>query len=207
MADTVDAKEHDAVASCSGALSHVRLCALVRACRRGVAKVAETTLPPLILGNCRLEIACGKLRPHARREYELCIRALPKQKIAQPLFSARSNQEIDVRDLSNMRGCGDGFSESFARKRATAHARRCFDHEVPRGVVDRNAQMHLAAARSRLLRRFNRALQRVTQAISATDYREPNSVLDTALRLSSEISTEQRHERGDFGLWATPIVG
>src|ERR1700689_1487823 len=55
---------------------------------------AEPSLPPAKLPNRPRQIVRSVLRPHAPRKYELGVRALPQQKIAEPLFPARANQQV-----------------------------------------------------------------------------------------------------------------
>src|SRR4029434_4457206 len=104
---------------CSRAHHHEKcLSATVRRCGRFVADVAKATLAALVFEDRRIEIACGKLRPHAWREHELCIGALPEEKIAEPFFAARSNEEIDIGNATRcVRRSGDRFRELLACER------------------------------------------------------------------------------------------
>ena len=146
----------------------VWLGATVRGSGRDLTDIPETSLAALILRDGGLEIACGKFWPHARREHELSIRALPQEEVAEPLLATGSNEEVDVRQpIRCVRRSRHCLRESFPRKRATVHACRGIDDEIARRVVDGDAQLHVATMRGCLLRRLDRATQRGTESIAS----------------------------------------
>src|SRR5262249_41066872 len=59
---------------------------------------AEATLAHLELCERAQELLLGELRPHAPREVELGVRAFPEEEIAEALFAAGADEEIDVAD-------------------------------------------------------------------------------------------------------------
>ena len=43
------------------------------------------------------QLRLAELRPHALQKAQLCVCALPQEKVAEPLLTARADQQIHIR--------------------------------------------------------------------------------------------------------------
>ena len=114
---------------------------------------AEAPIAARVLLQRLVERALIEVRPQAVDEMQLRVRALPQQEIAQALFAAGADQQVDFR----RRQCRViHFREALDEARAIdvvcgPHASARFDKAVLRRVVDRDAQTHAGAMRRGLL--------------------------------------------------------
>ena len=74
--------------------------------RRG-RYAAEPSLPAAKLANGGQQVGCPEVRLHHTREDQLCVCALPQQKIAKAALSAGANELVD--------GRAEGLAERFVR--------------------------------------------------------------------------------------------
>src|SRR5689334_4805652 len=101
---------------------------------RGAGKRPKAAVAAFKVSHCLRQIVTGKIRPLALRKDELRIRAFPQQEIAQPLFAARANQEIDIRTKRQAQMLPrDSASRTIGSLKQSA----------ARGIVQRQTQMQL----------------------------------------------------------------
>jgi hypothetical protein len=99
------------------------------------------------LGNRLLEVGSGEVRPAAIGEIELGVSAFPEKKVAQPLFPAGADQEIDIATRAGpVVDFAQRVRELFARKVLDmGETLRRAEHGIACGIVDRDAQIECRA--------------------------------------------------------------
>src|SRR5215467_1320705 len=107
---------------------------------------AEATLAHLELCERAHELLLGELRPHASREVELGVRALPEEEIAEALFAAGANEEIDIADREGIvRDLREQVREALARQLLAVRERGGLHDGLARRVIDGDAEMQVSA--------------------------------------------------------------
>src|SRR5690242_21789612 len=83
--------------------------ATLSACSRRVSfhQSAISPLPLLILGNSFQQMDTAKLGPERGCDIDLRIGQLPKQKIAEPHFPGRADDEIGIRQVASVQVAAD----------------------------------------------------------------------------------------------------
>src|SRR5690606_32111257 len=139
----------------------------------------------------RPEVRLVELRPELRREVELRVSGAPEQKIAEPLFSSRADEEIDLpdrhrRQASVEEGLVDGLRVERARGRLPRERARRVDELLATTVRERQRERHRRLAR-RLPRELLESLTDTRrEAIDAADRPELDLVLEELLALIHE---------------------
>ena len=57
---------------------------------------AEPALPPLVVDERRQEVFFGKIGPERIGKIKLGVRSLPQEKVADPFFSARADDQVRI---------------------------------------------------------------------------------------------------------------
>src|SRR5450759_1729958 len=132
---------------------------------------AKSPLATGVVLECAAESLLVEVRPQAFGEVQLRISAFPQQKIAEPLFVAGANQQIDF-------ACGIQAMIHFVQQApkpflieisdVLGPARRR-DDAVLGGVVERDAQVHPGASRAQPLALLDRAQQTLAESVAPTD--------------------------------------
>src|SRR5690606_10489906 len=104
-----------------------------------------------------------------------------------------------------MRDGLDAALELFEGGRV-ARLARGLEHELPRRVIDREAQQQPVAACGRTLEILDRAHELRRETVPPADYVDADTVLDATQPLAHEIALHQLHQRRDFSARPQPVV-
>jgi hypothetical protein len=148
-----------------------------------------------------VEIFAREIRPHAVGENEFGVCRLPEQKVAQALFAARTNEEINIGNAKQTR---ELLSRAGAAR--TAMPRRA-QNGITRRVVDGNTEMEPLAPCALLLNVPDGRHQRRGQAIAPANDLHPNSVVDAPRHFTGQVYAKKIHQGLDFGSGSFPVVG
>src|ERR1035438_5848259 len=165
--------------SCTpGANGHRRIEAAVSA--RIAPQCAKSALATGVVLECAVEPLLAEVRPETVGEVQLRISAFPQQKIAEPLFAAGANQQIDL--ACGIQGMIDFVQQ--APKRLTIKIRdvlgppRSRNDAVLRRIVDRDAQVHSGSGGAQALALLDRAQQTLAEPIAPAADIEADRLLD-----------------------------
>eukprot|EP00982_Pelagococcus_subviridis_P012956 31205-Pelagococcus_subviridis.AAC.1 len=178
--------------------------------------LAEPSRPPRVLAHRVPQRRLVKLRPRLLAKVQLRVRALPQQKVTQPLLPARAYHEVRLSNALRERAPGreplrerplrDLARVQEPRRRLRGDGPRRRYDVLPAAVRQRDAQPQAVVVRRRVYRVPDRASEVVLDHAEVAHDAHADVFFRQRRQLVAEAIAEQRHEVLHLFSRATPVL-